>query len=290
MTSTASPVADRADLLRTLGVLTERPSPGVAALAETLGLDAPSPVEHTELFLQQLPPYASIYLDPTGKIGGGARDRVAGFWRAMSMTPPAEPDHLAALLGLWATIIEATVEEPGPERRGLLKHSARTLVWEHLSSWLIPYLRRFRELSTGPYGDWADLLAAVLEEPLEGPSPILPMHLREKREQLSNDNDLIAYLLTPIRSGIIITRADLGRAAADLRLGMRLGERAFSLASLLDQAHRSILAWLAVEADRQAAMYQSVRVGAVITEEWASRALDTSETLRRRIQCSGSDS
>jgi sulfite exporter TauE/SafE len=37
-------------------------------------------------------------------LGGAARERVAGFWRAVGLVPPPEPDHLAALLGLAAGV------------------------------------------------------------------------------------------------------------------------------------------------------------------------------------------
>ncbi|HEX6300412.1 MAG TPA: molecular chaperone TorD family protein [Acidimicrobiia bacterium] len=281
MTYTASPVADRADLLRTLGVFCERPSPHIAALAETLGLNAPQAAEHTEVFLQQLPPYASIYLDPEGKIGGEARDRVAGFWRALRMTPPSEPDHLAALLGLWASILEAAGEEPKPERRRLLEHAARTLVWEHLASWLVPYLTRLGELSTGAYGDWAALVASVIEEALHGHArPEMPVHLMLPQEEPTGIDDLVAFLLAPVRSGIIITRADLSHAATTLGLGMRLGERAFSLSSLLAQARRPVLTWLAEEAERQRQLY-AAGLPAAIAQAWSSRVGNTLEALRR---------
>ena len=39
-------------------------------------------------------------------MGGLARERIAGFWNAVGLTPPPEPDHLAALLGLYASLTE----------------------------------------------------------------------------------------------------------------------------------------------------------------------------------------
>lgn len=275
MTSTASRTAERAELIRGLGVLCERPGPASPQIAAALGLPGPDPVEYTDLFVHQLPPYASIYVDGEGKIGGEARSRIAGFWLAMNLTPPSEPDHLATLLGLWASITQETVGEGQPERRSLLEHAAVTLVWEHLASWLGPYLGRVAELSEN-FGPWAELLAAVVGDTLKGVSPPdSPVHLTDEPKDLQGPDDLVAYLLTPIRSGLVLTRTDLKRAASDLALGARVGERAFELRSLIEQDVHAVSAWIATEANRQAGLYSAGSVASAIGEVWLRRATRT---------------
>lgn len=272
MTSTASRTAERAELIRGLGALSERPGPNSPQIADALGLTEPDPVEHTDLFVHQLPPYASIYLDTEGKIGGEARNRIAGFWRAMHLTPPPEPDHLATLLGLWASITQEVAVEREPERRRLFEHAARTLVWEHLASWLAPYLIRVTELS-GAFGSWADLVGKLIEDTLAGaPISDRPVHLAGEPGDLDGPDDLVPYLLTPIRSGLLLTRTDLRRAASDLGLGTRIGERAFDLQSLLEQDGRSVIEWMANEAERQADLYASSSVAPTIGAVWSCRA------------------
>ena len=91
--------AGRWELLRSLGAVPDSPA-AARCVGPALGLDPVSDAEHTEAFVLNCPPYAGIYLGPQGAIGGEGADRVAGFWRAIGITPPAEPDHLAALLGL----------------------------------------------------------------------------------------------------------------------------------------------------------------------------------------------
>jgi hypothetical protein len=272
VTSTASRTAERAELIRGLGALCERPGPSSPQIADALGLPEPDPVAYADLFVHQLPPYASVYLDEEGKIGGEARDRIAGFWRAMRLTPPPEPDHLAALLGLWASITQEAVNEQEPERRRLLDHAARTLVWEHLASWLAPYLVRVTEQS-GAFGSWADLLGAVIEDTLASAQTTdLPVHLADEPAGLDGPDDLVAYLLTPVRSGLVLTRADLRTAASDLGLGTRIGERAFDLESLLEQDAPAVIEWMANEARRQGDLYSSVSVAPAIGRVWSSRA------------------
>jgi hypothetical protein len=58
-------------------------------------------------------------------------------------------------------------------------------------------------------------------------------------------------MLAPVRSGLILARTDLARAATELGLGLRLGERAFMLRWLLGQDAGATLAFLAGEAHRQ---------------------------------------
>src|SRR6202011_5683967 len=103
--------AGRWELLRALGAVPDSPA-AARCVGPALGLDPVSDAEHTEAFVLNCPPYAAIYLGPQGAIGGEGADRVAGFWRAIGIAPPAEPDHLAALLGLYARLGEAAAGGP----------------------------------------------------------------------------------------------------------------------------------------------------------------------------------
>src|SRR5438105_1113576 len=116
------------ELFRALGTLCEPPSPAHSRVADALELPGSArDDEYAELFLFQLYPYASVYLGSEGQLGGEARDRVAGFWRALALVPPAEPDHLAALLGLYASLAEAEEAEPEEARRLLQREARRAL-------------------------------------------------------------------------------------------------------------------------------------------------------------------
>ncbi len=271
--------ADRADLLRALAVLCEPPGPGLAEVVRALGWEPPDPADHTEVFVHQLVPYASVYLDEQGKIGGDARDRIAGFWRALQLTPPAEPDHLASLLGLLAALSEAAAEESDTERQALLGPSRRALVWEHLIPWLPPYLTRVDEMGSGPYRAWAGILAEVISEEDFESMPAAPTHLQVAGGQ--GAEDLEGWLLVPVRSGLIVTRSDLARAADNLGLGLRMGERAYILDALFRQNRRAVLGWLATEAERQAGLWAATSGPEVVRRHWESRATRTATILRQ---------
>ena len=112
-------------------------------MAEALGLgEPPAAADHDDLFTFQLYPYASVYLGAEGMLGGEARDRVAGFWRALGQTPPAEPDHLSVLLALYARLGELEAAAGEPEAAERWRHARKALLWEHLASWLPAYLAK----------------------------------------------------------------------------------------------------------------------------------------------------
>ena len=193
-------------------------------------------------------PYASVYLGGEGKLGGEARDRVAGFFRALDAVPPPEPDHLPVLLAALAELHERGAA--GDHRAG---HAAATLLHEHVLSWVPLYLGRMEALAPEPYRSWATLAADALRHLAdEGAEPIVPLHLREAPAfEDPRDDDatpLLDQLLAPSRTGFVLTTADLRRAGRETGLSLRVGERRYVLAALMGQSVPDTLGWLAAHA------------------------------------------
>lgn len=259
MTEITSPIeagaaAGLAELFRALGSLAEPPAPGTQSLADVLELGpVPTEAEHTELFLLQLPPYASVYLGPEGMLGGEARDRIAGFWRVLGDEPPGEPDHLTVMLAFYAGLAEEE-DRHASKKEGAPRQARKAFLWEHLLCWLPPYLEAIRHHGPLFYRRWARLLSnALLEEVITlGEQERLPLHLRHAPDLADPRQEgaerFVASLLSPVRSGMILTRADLARAARELDLGIRAGERRFVLPGLLEQDPAAVLRWLGEEA------------------------------------------
>ncbi len=268
------------ELFRALGVLAEPPGSEQARLGEVLDLaGAPDATAYTEVFALQLYPYASVYVGAEGMMGGDARDRVAGFWRALRRVPPPEPDHLTVLLGLYAALAGHEDAERDPARRLLCRQSLKALMWEHLASWLFPYLDKLGEIAPPFYRSWGALLGEAIASEIEylGPPDALPLHLRRAPPLPDPRRDgadaFVQGLLSPVRSGVVLTRADLARASRDLSLGLRMGERRFILTSLLAQDAERTLEWLAAEVRRQASghgTHEAVAGG--VARFWATRA------------------
>jgi TorA maturation chaperone TorD len=261
------------ELLRALGSLCEPPTPAHADVAAALDLPGePRSEDYAELFLFQLYPYASVYLGAEGMLGGVARDRVAGFWRALELVPPAEPDHLAALLGLYAELKD--VGAPLQWRRALL--------WEHLLSWTPLYLAKLRELAPPLYRRWTELLDAALavEAAALGPLPLAPLAQREapplEAPREVGGAAFLEQLLAPVRTGFVLVRDDLVAAARELGLGLRVAERRYVLEALLAQDAAGMLRWLAHYASDWAARHAS--------EFWSGRAAAAAALLAEAAQ------
>jgi hypothetical protein len=285
------------DLFRALAVVSEGTSPGHRRVAASLGLPGDLDVaSHTDLFCFQLPPYAAIHLGAEGMLGGEPAERVAGFWRALGLVPPAEPDHLAALLGLYADLTEAEEREGDAARCRLLGEARRALLWEHLLPWAPMYAQAAVRTAADPtYRTWAETLElALLAEAERSPwsGGPMPLHLREAPEPaLPSDGGIDSFLagiLAPARSGMVITRHDLARAARQLGLGLRIGERRYVLSALVAQEPAAMFAWLADEARRSAEQLAGpLSALDPVAAFWKARAQRSESCLRQVSEAQG---
>lgn len=282
-----SPGAPRAELFRALAVLAEPPGDDHGAVVRALELGAvPDAAAYTELFLFQLYPYASVHLGAEGMLGGEARGRVAGFWRAVGRPPPAEPDHLAALLALYASLLEEEARAGDGPEGAMVTQGRRALLHEHLAPWAPAFLERVVELDGGAYAAWAAVTSSALDEELEavGPAAELPLHLRKAPPlpdpRQEGGEGFLDVLLAPVRSGMILARADLARLARSLELGLRMGERRYILEQLLGQDPPRVLKALSEEAGRWAERHGKRRGALGVTGDfWVERAERACELL-----------
>ena len=272
------------ELFRALAVLAEPPTDKTARVADALGLGAqPGAEEYTELFVFELYPYASVYVGREGMLGGEARDRVCGFWRALGQVPPTEADHLSVMLALYARLCELGEEEGAA--RANWPRARRAFLWEHLLSWLPVYLTKLTEVAPPFYRGWGEVLMKALLAEIEvvGRQESLPLHLRESGELVDpreSEGDFWQSVLTPARSGMILTRADLRRAGRALGCGVRMGERKFVLKALAAQDARGTFDWLMKEAAAWEKRHRSFEktLGAV-ADAWAAKAKETGKLL-----------
>lgn len=264
--SALDPVAcASADLWQLLALTAGEPGAEHDGMFAALGLDAPSDIQtlraaHTEAFVAQCVPYASIYVGVEGAIGGEAAARVADFRRLLgSVTdrPGAQtaPDYLPDLLADYA---ELAAMDDDPQAR----HARKALFWEHLACWLMPFCDALGRSAPAPYDGWGALLAQALRADALalGLPAQLPLHLREApAASVAADADSSAAaaraMFVPAATGLLLTRADLARAAEVIEGQIVPGSRAFMLRTLFDQNVTGALAWLSAEAARQAGVH-----------------------------------
>lgn len=278
------------DLLRCLGVLAEPPDIETERIATLLELPGtPLGWEYNAIFLEQLYPYASVYLDASGMMGGEARDRIAGFWRALGETPPPEPDHLGTLLAAYANLSEDIPDGGGAraERsRAGWERARAAFLWEHMLSWLPLWLAKLEQIGSPTYvawggllGDWLAREAAGLKLPQE-----LPAHLRAAPELAPPDDDAEAFigaLLSPVRAGFILTSTDLANLADAAGVALRAGERRYALKALLAQNAAATLEGLAELAA------STPTVEGTIGTHWRRRSQRAADLLRHLAEAAG---
>jgi len=276
-----------ADVLRVLGSFVEPPEARHFALAEALRLPAPDSLNewrvlHTRAFIDQCHPYASVYAGPEGAIGGEAMARIGDFQRTIGAQPCPEPDHLTVLMGCYARLCEIA----GEDTRA--RHPRRVMLWEHLLSWLPPYLLGVCRSAPEPYAQWGRLMLEVFqaEAQASGEPESLPLHLSaappfEDEAGFMSRDAFLAALLTPVRSGLVITQHDLSLAAQLLNVSPGFGGRRFLLQTLIGQKTGPALRWLACEARRQADAYAHEMATPLgdVAGFWRRRALATADAL-----------
>ena len=280
MTGPRSATTSRWEVFRAVGALAEHPSRQVAW---ALGIDDDlDPADHTEVFAFHALPYASAYLGGDGMLGGEAAARVAGFWRAVGYTDPQPPDHLAALLGLYAGLGESHDVASEPARRKMLDQARQALLWEHLLPWVGVFADVVRMSGVRPWEVWADLIGEVMEEETARIATddglAVPRHLAEAPPPIDEDHE-IAHLLAPVRSGIVLTRRDLSQAGRAMGLGIRMTGRLPTLEALLGQEPRAISSWLADHARQWEEQHRDRPGPALINRFWAERAARTATVL-----------
>jgi hypothetical protein len=239
----------RWEMLRALGAVALTPPPHNAKVCRALGLPVPTGAEHTRVFVLGAPPHAAIYLGPEGKLGGEGLDRVAGFWRALRLRPPEDADHLGALLMLYAELGMAEAGAIDGPHHEHLRRSRSALLHEHIWSWAPGYLVAVHLLGVRPLGRWAELtLRALRAELADTETPTqLPLALREALGPLSAQgplDDALNAMVTPVRTGVVLTQRDLHEGSRLAGVGFRRGERRFALQAMMQQDPLATLEWL----------------------------------------------
>lgn len=277
----------RWELVRALGAVALTPPPRNAAVCRAVGLPVPTGAEHTSVFVLGAPPHAAIHLGPEGKLGGEGFDRVAGFWRALQLRPPEDADHVGALLMLYAELGIAETNAKGEQHRQHLRRSRCALFHEHLWSWAPGYLDAVQSLGVRPLGRWAELtMQALRAELADAELPdLLPLALREAADPLSAQGSLdeaLDAIVTPVRTGVVLTQRDLREGARSAGVGFRRGERRYALRAMMQQDATATLEWLLGHSRAWVDVHD--RSGDDPTSRWwQQRARNTVRTLEEML-------
>ena len=299
--------SDRAALLSFLGELLSAPPDAATAdlAAELLGLPGDAPwnlgERYTRMFELNVYPYASVFLDPSGMLGGDRRALIGGALAALGFQPgapgSADDDHLATLLQALAALTDREVTAADAAGRERARHAQGVLLAEHILPWMPSFThavervgdpfyeavcRALREAladacddlaleAASPFamaappstGDDNDTSRGGAEAPetSHGNAPGAQTARASRKRPAPDGRRHLEMLLSPARSGLYLSRHDVQRIGRAIGMPVRRGERAFMLQALLEAAGEEARV-SAPAALAEAALVQSRRIGA----------------------------
>ena len=292
MTDAAATLLAQAEVAMALAEISEGTTPS-QDLLDALEIDRNEGEAICALLVGELPPFASIYLSSDGNIGGEAQAEIAGFYSAISVPPPPNPDYLSSMLYLLGQIIgkEAEFDDREEPKAKAIEIAKLTLVRWHLVPWLVPYLLRAEQITQGATSTWSgltfDLISSILERSKitsQGHSEWYTEAKDEAIELFANSDDFVSWVTTPRLSGVILAPSDLSKIASSLGLAARVGRKRFTLEGLIQQSSREVLSALAKFCASQCDLYTLNSQYAEVLEHWKNRAARTKGRILATIE------
>jgi len=218
-----------------------------------LPLDADdAAADHHHLFGFNVYPYQSLFLDPAGLLGGHVTERVAQTYRQLGFQPGTgaeSADHIGIELGLlsFLSAAEAKALESG-ESEVARRSRRRQLAFldEHLLRWIGPLTLAIVQQDHPFYSALAEVAFDLSQEqaadlysefgrPQNGEESAWT-HPDLLEDDGTGLKEIAEYLLTPIYSGIYLSRDDIGRLARQRGVPRGFGDRQVILLNLLRSA------------------------------------------------------
>lgn len=235
-------------------------------LIAALDLGNYTPEVHTQVFAIDLKPYASIYLSEVATLGGEARDVAAGYYRAIGLPVPQEPDALFTMFEHYQGLIETLESSKDDLILERVRHLRSAFLFEHLLAWVPFYLTALSE-SYDHFGLFSEALLEFLRDEVEELEldviGRLPIVLRDRRffgdEGLNIEaKSRVSLLVSPFSSGLILSQNDMFRCARETDAVTRPGTKSFMLENLLGDRPKEVLQWLVCECERQEQLWSEL--------------------------------
>lgn len=241
--------------------------------------------DHHHLFGFNVHPYQSYFVDPAGLLGGPVAEGVAQAYQLMGFQADLageSADHIGLELGFLAFLCAAEAEALEDGQAAIARQMAdHQLVFmgDHLLLWIGPLTLAVGQQGHGFYEALAQVtldlvqehalaLCSRLRRPLadETSLPAAPAILED---EVTGLKEIAEFLLTPVYSGIYLSRDDIGRLARRQAIPRGFGDRRQLLLNLLRSAANydalgDVIDNLAALTGRWLAGYDEM-----ITQEWA---------------------
>lgn len=255
--------------------------------------------DHQHLFGFNVFPYQSIFLDPSGLLGGDIPEGVLLCYQEAGFdvqTGSESADHIGHELHLLAFL---SGQEAKTRQDGRSEILQRTIELQHdfLDRHLLPWLPALvQALSRQKHPFYSALAGLTLDLVAEHRasrklSPAVDFQLARPPKLLEDEKtglkEIVGYLLRPVYSGIYLSRDDIGRLARQRSLPRGFGDRQQMFLNLLRSAANygglaAILEQLQSLAESWAETYAEMAFDpalAPFASQWHSRAAGTTNIL-----------
>ena len=258
--------------------------------------------DHHHLFGFNVHPYQSYFLDPAGLLGGPITGSVIQSYNRSGFQPETSTesaDHAGFELGFLAFLCAAESEVFEVDAVQQLQERQFAFLHEHLLQWIGPLTLAIGQQDQPFYSAVAEVTLDLLQEQAAGleahfsRGPNTPIASTNIPDLLTDDEtglkQIVDFLLTPVYSGIYLSRDDIGRLARRQAVPRGFGDRRALLLNLLRSAANydalgEIINDLGGLARRWEGAYAEMAerpgIGAYVAS-WRSRAAGTVDLLEQ---------
>jgi TorA maturation chaperone TorD len=198
--------------------------------------------EHYQLTAVDVFPYESIFLDPTGLLGGPVSNEIAEAYNRSGYETLSDYDHLGHELGFLAHLCgmeAASIARNSEEAVVLWTSRQQSFLAGHLLRWLSPLVVAVQQSGNLFYGLLTGLILDLCVDNLQGGIPNASLTLPQPPQiggQESSLKDIARVLTTPPYSGLFLSRDAISALARRHELPRGFGDRAQTLTNLLRTA------------------------------------------------------
>lgn len=206
--------------------------------------------EHYQIFGRAIPPHQSLFLDPSGLLGGAMAESVESSYRQLGFAPArgaTGPDEISEELALLAFLAaaEADAWADGLKQEAERVHTLQQgFLVDHLLRWIFPFALAVQQENSSFFGALAELTVELTVEQSRSldfsghrqPDFALPRPPEILQNQSSGLREIADYLTCPPLSGVYLSQESIRRVARSLGLPAGFGSRAERLEGLLRSA------------------------------------------------------
>jgi putative dimethyl sulfoxide reductase chaperone len=195
-------------------------------------------------------PYESAFMEPSGSLGGEISDAILHRYALIGFAVDANTeasDHIATELALLAVCSQqaASLWDAGDiQGAHHLRDWQQHFLADHLLRWIAPFAQAVRAEADPFYTELVEMTMALVvyhyADLSDGSAPLQPFELPPSPKLLGEEEtglkEIADYLISPLYSGIFLSRDAIGRLARQANLPRGFGGRRQMLTNLLRAA------------------------------------------------------